>query len=296
MNKFLSILIAVAIGLGIAGICNLSSRSKSFVSFQKSVSRNHPEWPQKKWKRLFTRKKDWAVIKHNYDAYISRGKHSENPKIPKIIHQIWLGSPFPEKYLAFQRSWIKHHPDWEYRLWTDKSLNHFELHNQSLFDSAVNWGEKSDILRYEILYQFGGVYVDTDFECLKSLEPFHHLVDFYTGLFNLDRKWLFPRLGNGIIGACPGHPILKACIENLSGEGERSDCDRIQERTGPVFFTQMFLMHLHEGGFKNAALPFPYFYPLPAEQREIDDHRAYIYPETFALHHWEASWVKKHQN
>ena len=43
------------------------------------------------------------------------------------------------------------------------------LKNQKAYSSAKNWGMKSDILRYEILQKFGGVYIDTDYECLQNI-------------------------------------------------------------------------------------------------------------------------------
>jgi mannosyltransferase OCH1-like enzyme len=45
---------------------------------------------------------------------------------------------------------------------------------QAAFDRASNFGEKSDIWRYEILFRLGGVYVDTDFECVR---PFDSLLE-----------------------------------------------------------------------------------------------------------------------
>ena len=91
---------------------------------------------------------------------------SEKGRIPKIVHQIWLGGPVPEVYQAWMSSWLALN-GWEYKLWTDEELKTFHLHNKDLFDMAKNFGEKSDILRLEILFQYGGGYVDTDFECLR---------------------------------------------------------------------------------------------------------------------------------
>jgi inositol phosphorylceramide mannosyltransferase catalytic subunit len=268
---------------------------KHFISFQQSMSKSHPEWPQKKFKRLFLRKQDWAFVKSLYEKHALQAKSSEKTRIPKIIHQIWLGSPLPEKYKALQKSWIDHHPDWEYRLWTDESLKDFKLHNQALYDSAVNWGEKADILRYEILYRYGGLYVDTDFECVRAFDILHQQFDFYSGLFNVERTSMSPRIGNGLIACIPGHPILKECM-CMSGEGPRDNCDMIQLRTGPGHFTACFLKHAKEGQLKNVAFPFTYFYPLPATKREeitcFEEKEKWLYDETFAIHYWEASWVK----
>lgn len=41
---------------------------------------------------------------------------------------------------------------------------------QKAFDAAKNYGEKSDILRYEILFVYGGVYADVDVECLQPFD------------------------------------------------------------------------------------------------------------------------------
>ena len=120
-------------------------------------------------------------------------------KIPKIIHQIWIGKSVPEEFNHYQFSWRAHHPDWEYRLWTQADITNLHMHNESLARESRSPAEISDLMRYEILYQYGGVYVDFDFQCLKSLEPLHYLYDFYTGIQPLDSD--FVQLG---IGYCSG--------------------------------------------------------------------------------------------
>merc|ERR1711860_156218 len=103
-------------------------------------------------------------------------------------------------------------PDWQYMLWTDESLKErkfkwFSKVNQSLFAVAANYGEKSDILRLELLYQFGGVYVDMDFECVQSLDLLDcgaKSFDFMTGFSNTGLL----EVNNAMIGCCPKHPVL----------------------------------------------------------------------------------------
>lgn len=116
---------------------------------------------------------EWHIVKMLYERNnLGTIQPSPQPKIPKIIHQIWLGSPLPKQYKKYQKSWRHHHPDWEYKLWTDADVEAFQLHNKKLFDEAKNYGEKSDIFRYEILHRYGGVYIDTDIECLKPFDIF----------------------------------------------------------------------------------------------------------------------------
>jgi len=207
-----------------------------------------------------------------------------SPKIPKIIHQIWLGSPLPDRFKVYQQSWITHHPDWEYKLWTDANVKDLILDNQDLYEASTNYGEKSDILRYELLYRYGGVYVDIDYECLKPLDILHYSYDLYTGIQPMDTGLV--QLGLGLIGAIPGHPMLKKCIVDLRESTERE----IVARTGPIYFTKIF-WHFDDGDVtQNVALPSSYLYPKGYNQK---DKPAQVWqkPESFAVHHWAGSWI-----
>ncbi len=212
-------------------------------------------------------------------------KVSEQLRIPKIIHQIWLGSEFPEQYKKYQESWRFYHPDWEYVLWTDAEVESFSFKNKDLFNQATNYGEKSDIWRYEILEQFGGVYVDTDFECLKPLDELHYLYDFYIGIQSLDTNMV--QLGIGIIGVCQHHPLLEKAIEHLPST---QNTQQIISKTGPIFFTRIFTQYAHKYGFIDSALPASYFYPCGYTQKGMA-YSLWQKPESFAVHHWAGSWL-----
>ena len=96
-----------------------------------------------------------------------------NIKIPKVIHQIHLGEkPLSDQELKWQKTWKDYNPDWKFILWDDERLKGIGIINQEYLDDCDNYSMKSDILRFDILYQFGGLYIDTDFECLKPLDPF----------------------------------------------------------------------------------------------------------------------------
>lgn len=209
----------------------------------------------------------------------------ETPKIPKIIHQIWLGSPFPKRFKHYQESWQKHHPDWEYKLWTDESVKQLKLYNQDLYDQSVNYGERSDILRYELLHRYGGLYVDVDFECLQPMDIFHHCYDFYIGIQPLDTSCC--QLGIGLIGAVPGHFLLKRAIEII----RNNNTVQVIARTGPIHFTTVFYDYARLGLGKNVALPASYFYPCGYKQRGAAA-TAWQQPESFAVHHWAGSWTQ----
>ena len=117
-------------------------------------------------------------------------------RVPKVIHFIWIGpKPFPRESIENVRTWIAKHPGWTIKFWTDRDrpLPHKDMelvriqdfHFSQLFEcynKSDNYAEKSDLLRYEILYQEGGIYVDHDVKCLQSFEPLSRAFDFYCGM------------------------------------------------------------------------------------------------------------------
>ncbi len=239
----------------------------------------------------------WQQAKNLYDTYvINKVEHAEHVRIPKIIHQIWIGSPLPEKYYHWQKSWQIRHPDWKYILWTDKDIEEFGLTNKHWYDQTTNYAQKADIARYEILYREGGLYVDTDFECIHSFDIFHHTCDFYAGIMQWKEGF---RLCNALIGSAPGHPILKACIENINLDREYDSDPRINitYTTGPWHLTNCFNKEALRGK-RVVAFPVGYFYPWPWYKRkrgqDAKNRRRKIVrwakKETFAIHHWEESW------
>lgn len=95
--------------------------------------------------------------------------------IPKVIHQIQeeTQSQFPE----LSQSWVENHPLWQYKLWSlydIKELIHCEFpHFATFCDNNLNNELLLEISRYFILYHEGGIFVDSDIECI---EPFDDIV------------------------------------------------------------------------------------------------------------------------
>jgi len=219
---------------------------------------------------------------------------SVRERIPRIIHQVWLGSEFPARYKKWQKSWLKHNPDWEYMLWTNKEAEEFTFENKDLYYKAGNYGAKSDILRYAILKEYGGVYVDTDFECLSNLNELNALCDFYTGLINGEK----PYLGNGIIGCVPNHPIINKLCDSMAIPLSKNSADEILSVTGPGKFSECVFAMADDTEFVNIIFPVTYFYPFPNNMLHIQKERLkmkFCRKESIAIHHWEVSWKNTSQ-
>lgn len=86
--------------------------------------------------------------------------------IPKIIHQIWLGdqSKRPQEMID---TWKQMNPDWDCRLWTEENLP--EIRNINQFNAMKEFAGKADILRYELLFDHGGFFIDADSICTTPL-------------------------------------------------------------------------------------------------------------------------------
>lgn len=96
---------------------------------------------------------------------------TEEPIIPKKIHYCWFGgNPIPDRYQAWMDSWKKHCPDYEIIEWNER--NYDISKNKYMWDAyqQKKWGFVPDYARLDIIYQNGGIYLDTDVELLCGLD------------------------------------------------------------------------------------------------------------------------------
>ncbi|KAH3826416.1 hypothetical protein DPMN_128321 [Dreissena polymorpha] len=155
-----------------------------------------------------------------YDFPIS----SSSPRIPHIIHQTYTPESIPMDFQKNVQSSIRFNPNWKYMFWTDETARKFI---QAMYpDSLVIWDNyrnnvnKADALRYFVMYEFGGIYADLDFECIRPLDPVTRI---YAAIFPLEPfehsalRYEIPfLLHNAIMMSKPKHPFLKHMIDNLS--------------------------------------------------------------------------------
>ena len=186
--------------------------------------------------------------------------------IPRVFHQIWLGpDPLPEQYARFQETWLDKHPGWQLNLWTEENLPE-DLRRPEVYEQLRVPAERADILRLELLWRLGGVYLDTDFECLRSIEPLIGDLDFFVA--DIDKG----RANNALIGSVPGHPILDRALRELR---PRVFYGYDKEAAGPLFFDRIVKDFPGVRVFDKKL-----FYARGAEARE----------HGYAIHHNANSW------
>jgi mannosyltransferase OCH1-like enzyme len=170
--------------------------------------------------------------------------------IPKIIHQIWIGpKPAPTNLM---KTWKEKHPDFEYILWTELEIQNRKL-NLTCIDKINMISEingKADIIRWEILYQYGGYFVDADSICI---EPFDEYFEGKSAFATFENENVRAGLiATGTMGFIPKHRL---CLDIINWiKSSESDKMIIETRAwysvGPGLLTKM----LETGKYKDVSI------------------------------------------
>lgn len=149
--------------------------------------------------------------------------------IPKVIYYCWYGkNPLPKSAKKYIKSWKKHCP--EYKIVCIDETNTDINENRYVREAygAGKWAFVSDYFRLKVIYENGGVYLDTDAELVKSLDC---LTEKYDGFFGYEQGKSLVATGLGF-GAEKGNRFVKAmldCYENIAffdscGKADETPC------------------------------------------------------------------------
>lgn len=206
-----------------------------------------------------------------------------NEKIPPIIHFIWVGSNnMPSIYINYIESWIKNHSDYIFCFWNDDNIPH--LINQKYYDESEVYAMKADILRYELLYFFGGIYIDCDFLSIKNID---HLIKDYDGFSAYESE---KYIAIGILGFKKYDHILLNIIKKLAYNIDENNIKKlnktIPQLTGPIFFTEVWLKYKSTNHF---SFDPNYFYSYKFTDKH-DNKKYIVSDDNYAIHMWGYSW------
>lgn len=169
--------------------------------------------------------------------------------IPQVLHQVWLGPlPISLRLKRWAATWREFHPTWDCILWTDRPEAHEgpwtsiaalpPLVNQWAYDNVhqivgarAAWAARADIVRYEIIARYGGVYADLDVEVFAAVDEALRGVR----LFVADEYGQVA--GNYLFGAAQNHPAMWTCVREIDNSLRprsftRGVVDRLLRRKG----------------------------------------------------------------
>lgn len=214
--------------------------------------------------------------------------------IPKIIHLCWLsGDAYPPKIKKCLDSWKRILPDYEIMLW---NTQRFDLNSSTWVKQAFEkkkYAFAADYIRFYALYHYGGIYLDSDVEVLKS---FNALLDmpYFAGAEQAGT------IEAAILGCEKGADWIKKCLDyyerrQFIKEDGTLDIHKLPEimeeeikKLKPIhYLTPAETKQIKEMDFTKEVLVLPacYFSPKIFDSREV-----VITPETYAIHHYQNSW------
>ena len=150
--------------------------------------------------------------------------------IPKIIHYCWFGGGAisPENRKCME-SWEKYCPDYKIIEWNEQNFDISKNRYVQQAYEAKKYAFVSDYARLAVVYEYGGIYLDSDVEVLKSFDPLLDL-PYFVGAENAGT------IEAAIIGAEKGCDWIKACLDYYKGR------NFIQESVSLRFLCRAFYL------------------------------------------------------
>ena len=215
--------------------------------------------------------------------------------IPKIIHLCWLsGEPYPDKISKCISTWKKHLPDYEIMLW---DTNRFDISStiwtKQAFE-AKKYAFVADYVRFYAVYNYGGIYFDSDVEVLKSFDDLLSL-PYFIGKESNEED-----LEVAVFGAEKGTKWVQLCLEyyqsrsfiNADGSYDTVVCPKVINKVLNQEFKKINIYRTNEYVMDEntiCILPMNWFcaHSVNESTREA---KYLVTPETYSVHHFAHSW------
>lgn len=214
-------------------------------------------------------------------------KFFAEPQIPKVIHYCWFGkNPLPERYKEWMKSWKKYCPDYEIMEWNESNYDFTKNKYMKQAYDAKKWGFVPDYARLDIIYEHGGIYLDTDVELIRSLDDLLYQEGFCGFQDDL-------RVGFGLgFGAIKSLNIIRELRDTYDYIPFIQKDGTLNLKASPDYQTE-FLKG--QGLRKNGAFQ-------EIEQLKIypptflcgimgNGNKTIVTENTFSLHHFDGSWL-----
>ena len=207
-------------------------------------------------------------------------------KIPKTIHYCWFGQARKsELMLKCISSWKKYMPDYEIIEWNENNYSLGSTYEKEAYNEKA-YAFVSDLARLKIIYEHGGIYLDTDVELIKSLTP----ILSNGGYLAQERKNSI-NTGLGFAATAKDNIILALIkdyenvhFKSIDGIIDKTPCP---VRNTKVLIKQGFSINNTVQKIDNITIyPQDFFCPLNHDSGELN-----ITENTYSIHHYGYSWA-----
>jgi len=208
--------------------------------------------------------------------------------IPKIIHYCWFGGKqLPRDAVNCIKSWKKYYPDYEIIEWNEEN---FDIDICAYVKEAYTekkWAFVSDYARFWILYNYGGLYFDTDVEVIKRADDVIIGGSFMGNEYGIELNTALVNPGLGM-GAEKGLPFFKTVLDYYGN----IHFDKLHMKTICEYTTELLKAegYKYDECIKKIAglniYPIDYFCPMNYYTGEIT-----ITENTCSIHHYSATWI-----
>ncbi|MEI4828903.1 capsular polysaccharide synthesis protein [Bacillus sp. FJAT-53711] len=208
-------------------------------------------------------------------------------EIPKIIHYCWFGGK--EKPSIVKKcidSWKKTLSDYEIVEWNEDNFDtNSNLYVKEAYESG-KFAFVSDYVRVYVLYNFGGVYMDTDVEVFKS----------FNDLLHHDSFWGFEQenyIATSTIGAAKGNKLIKIFLDSYKEKSFITKDGTYDDLTNVAIITKILKeIGLKQNGRYQEIKGMGTFYPQTFfSPYDYINCRKFITENTYAIHHFYKSWL-----
>ena len=198
-------------------------------------------------------------------------------KIPKIIHQLWIGNKSAPTNMM--NTWKEKNPGFEYIFWNEDEIKkrNLQLTCAHRINEIEEINGKADIIRWEILYNYGGIFLDADSICIEPIDDILLNTICFAGWEN---EKLRPGLiATGTMGFPPRHPLVEMAIKYIQSREVSIAKTRMMawQTVGPMLLTKLY----NTGKFKDLTIfPSYTFLPIHCTGDEYKGHgKIYAYQE-----------------
>jgi mannosyltransferase OCH1-like enzyme len=171
----------------------------------------------------------------------SRAILSKHKPLPKIIHQQWKTADIPDKFHHKEFKRLFPAPEFTQMIWTDETMRQLIKEDFPWFlesyDSYPRGIQRADAARYFILYRYGGLYADMDYQPLENF--WQYLPEDRPAL--VESPYTFDSiLQNSLMSSPPQHPFWNATFDLMMSRAS-PDNHYVLESTGPIMLQEVYL-------------------------------------------------------